>query len=142
MAFLLDTNVLSELRKGKRANPNVVAWAKAHLRERTYISVLSIGEIRKGIELLRARDPKQCPVFEKWVTHLMDQYQDDTLPFNVDIVERWGRLNAQAPMPVIDSLIAASALEYRLTVVTRNIREFIPAEVPAVNPFQAPSDGQ
>ena len=100
MAFLLDTNVLLELRKGKRA-----------------------------------KNPKQCPPFETWLSHLMDQYQDDILPINIEIVERWGELNARNPMPVIDSLIAASALEYRLTVVTRNTRDFAPTKVPVVNPF-------
>jgi toxin FitB len=69
------------------------------------------------------------------LTHLLDQYQDDIFHVNVEIVERWGRLSAQTSMPVIDSQIAASALEYRLTVATRNIRDFVPTEVPVVNPF-------
>lgn len=137
MAFLLDTNVLSELRKGDRADRKVKAWAKENRRARTYVSVLSIGEIRKGIELLKAKDPQQCPSLERWLAHLKHHYQDDILPITMEIVERWGQLNARRPMPVIDSLIAASALEYRLTVVTRNTHDFIPTEVPVINPFQA-----
>ncbi len=79
----------------------------------------------------------QCPLFETWLAILLTDYQDDILPITVEIVERWGQLNAKNPMPVIDSLIAASALEYRLTVVTRSVEDFLQTDVPVVNPFLA-----
>ncbi len=135
MAYLLDTNVLSELRKGARGDPRVRRWAKETVRERHYLSVLSLGEIRKGIEILRRKAPDQCPVFERWLARLETDYENDILPVGEAVADRWGCLMAVRSLPVIDGLLAATALEHRLTVVTRNTDDFEGTGVDLLNPF-------
>lgn len=134
MAYLLDTNVLSELRKGRRCDAKVARWARATALQGHYISVLSIGEIYKGIELLRRRNEKQAALLDIWLRSLEDQYEDAVLTVSTDIAKRWGELNALRTLPVIDGLLAATALEYNLSVATRNYVDF-PQEVQVVNPF-------
>ena len=134
MSYLLDTNALSELRKGSKCNVLVRRWAKANARRDHYISVLSIGEIRKGIEILRRKSPAQCLVFENWLESLQVQYSDTILPVSEEVAEVWGRLNAVRDLPVIDGLIAATAMVFRLTIVTRNTSDF-PEAVKIINPW-------
>ncbi len=136
MAWLLDTNVLSELRKGSRASANVRAWAASTLRDRHYISVLSLGEIRKGIELLRKKSPEKCPEFERWLTQLHTDYAEDILPISEEIAECWGRLTAIRTFPVMDGLIAATALTHGLKLATRNVMDFKSSGVETLNPFE------
>lgn len=133
--YLLDTNVLAELRKGERCEEKVRLWAASTTGDRHFISVLSLGEIRKGIEILRRKAPDQCPAFEGWLSHIQTEYDRDILPVTAAISERWGTLMAAQSLPVIDSLLAATALEFKLTVVTRNTTEFAPTGVPLLNPF-------
>ena len=133
---LLDTNVLSELRKGRRTHPGVRAWAASTAGERHFISVLSLGEIRKGIEILRRKSPDQCAAFERWIARLVQDYDQDILPVCPSVAERWGRLTAARSLPVVDGLLAATALEYRLKVVTRNTFDFTGTGVEVVNPFE------
>lgn len=134
--YLLDTNVLSELRKGRRCDPAVRRWAGATAKDRHCISVLSFGEIRKGIETLRRRSPDQCPAFERWLERLGNDYGQDVLPLSASVIDRWGRLAAERSLPVIDGLLAATALEFRLTVATRNTKDFEGTGVEVVNPFE------
>ena len=138
--YLLDTNILSELRKGERCDSQVRAWAKSTAKDRHCVSVLSLGEIRKGIEILRRKAPDQCPAFEVWLTRLQTDYDQDILPLTAGISERWGRMGATMPqaLPVIDGLIAATAQEFGLTVVTRNTADFDRegVGVRVVNPFE------
>lgn len=136
MPFLLDTNVLSELRKGAGCDSRVRQWARSTIGERHCISVLSLGEIRKGIEVLRRRSPDQCPAFERWLARLQVDYDEDIFPITEDIADRWGRLMAVQLWPVTDSLIAATALEYGLTVATHNTMDFQCLGVSLLNPFQ------
>ncbi len=135
MPYLLDTNVLSELRRGKKCDPRVRAWARTANREQHFISVLSLGEIRKGIEILRRKSPGRCPALEKWLDRLIADYEETLLSVSEEIADRWGRLNAERSQPVIDSLIAATALEFDLTVATRNVGDF-PEEVKRINPWE------
>jgi toxin FitB len=135
MAFLLDTNVLSELRKGAKADANVRRWAETQLGQRHFVSVISLGEIRKGIERLRPKDPLQAEVLERWLDTLKHDFARDLLPFTDEVADCWGRLTARTPLAVTDSLIAATALTHGLTVATRNMADFIPSGVPVVNPF-------
>ncbi len=135
MAWLLDTNVLSEIRKGPKCNVKVRKWALSTTKDRHFISVLSLGEIRKGIELLRKKAPSQCPAFERWFMQIQTNYARETLPVSEEIADRWGRLMAVRTLPVIDSLIAATALTHDLVLVTRNTDDFAGINVRLLNPF-------
>lgn len=134
MAFLLDTNVLSELRRGSKCDPRVRSWAKSLGGQSCYISVLSLGEIRKGIEVLRRRSPDQVSAFENWLENLMTGYEEFILPVTEEVADQWGRLNAKQIQPVVDSLLAATAIHFRLIIATRNLADF-PDEVPKLNPW-------
>ena len=136
MPFLLDTNILSELRKGGRCDPNVLNWAAKESNQAHYISVLSLGEIRKGIELLRKKSPEKCIPLEDWLQKLHSDYANCTMAITAEISMRWGELSALRPIPVIDSLLAATALEHGLTLVTRNTKDFDGLGISIVNPFQ------
>jgi len=135
MAFLLDTNVLSELRRGSKCAPQVRSWAKSISRHPCYISVLSLGEIRKGIEILRRKSPAQVPAFEGWLERLIEEYQDFLLPITEEVADHWGRLNASQSQPVIDSLLASTAAHFNLTIATRNQSDF-PRDIPTLNPWK------
>lgn len=135
MPYLLDTNVLSELRKGATCDPRVRRWAISTKGDRHCISVVSLGEIRKGIETLRRKAPDQCPAFERWLEALKSDYSNDLLPVHEEIMNRWGILQADPSLPVLDSLIAATAMEHGLTVATRNVRDFEKTGAKLVNPF-------
>lgn len=132
--YLLDTNVLSELRRGPKCHRKVRAWAKANVGKEHFISVLSLGEIRRGIESLRRKAPDQSKVFEQWLDKLLVHYEEAILPITEEIADRWGRINAEKTLPVVDGLIAATALENNLTVVTRNLADF-DSVAPTVNPW-------
>ena len=136
MPFLLDTNILSELRKGARCDSKVATWAARESGSAHYISVLSLGEIRKGIELLRKKSPDSCPALEIWLRKLQADYANCTIPVTREISDRWGEMCARRPLPVIDSLLAATAAELGLTLVTRNTRDFEGLGISALDPFQ------
>ncbi len=135
MALLLDTNVLSELRRGLKCDPHVRSWAKSLGRQPCYISVLSLGEIRKGIEILRRRSPDQVPALEDWLERLITEYEDFILPITEEVADHWGRLNARQTQPVIDGLLAATAIHFQLTIATRNLSDF-PSDIKTLNPWE------
>ena len=134
MTFLLDTNVISEIRRGR--DPNVAAWASEATDAELFLSVLTLGEIRKGIERLRRRDSDQAEVFAAWLEQLRDQFADRILPVDDRVAEEWGRLNAPAERKTVDSLIAATARLHDLTVVTRNTGDFDGCDVSVLNPWR------
>ncbi len=134
MSFLLDTNVISEARR-PAGNPNVRAWLAATRGADLYLSVLVVGEIRQGIERLRRRDPTQAAVYEAWLATLRRQYADRVLPITAEVAEEWGRLNATAPLPVIDGLLAATAKVQDLILVTRNTADVARTGVRLLDPF-------
>jgi predicted nucleic acid-binding protein len=136
MPFLLDTNILSELRKGARCDSKVANWAARESGEAHYISVLSLGEIRKGIELLRKKAPDNCAALEAWLHRLQTDHADCTISITREIADRWGEICALRSLPVVDSLLAATALELQLTLATRNTRDFEGLGVSIVDPFQ------
>ena len=135
MSYLIDTNVLSELRR-KQADSNVVAWVKARPRQSLHLSVLSLGEIRKGIESVADL------VFRRTLTdwleaELPNYFVGRLLDVDAHVADRWGRLQASArrTLPAIDGLLAATALRHDLTLVTRNTKDFADLGVPIVNPW-------
>jgi predicted nucleic acid-binding protein len=133
VSLLLDTSTISELRAGRDAN--VAAWAEASDRRGWYLSVLTLGEIRKGVEKLRARDRRRARAFDRWLETLYRQFAGRLVEIDAAVAEEWGRLNAGDPRPTVDSLIAASARVRGFAVVTRNTADFEPLDVPLVNPW-------
>jgi len=138
LSFLLDTNAVSEIRRGR--DQRVRAWVSEVADDDLHLSVLTLGEIRKGIELLRDRDPAQAEVFAGWLNELRTRFADRIVPIDDRVAEEWGRLNAAAPRNTIDSLIAATARIRELTVVTRNTGDFAGCGVALLNPWHHQSD--
>ncbi len=136
MSYLLDTNVVSEARK-PRPDPGVQEWLAAVPLDTVYLSALGVGEIRLGIERLRRRDPARAASHETWLDTLHEAYADRILPVTAAIAEEWARLNVPDPLPVIDSLLAATARIHGLTLVTRNVVDFQRTGVTLLNPFRA-----
>jgi toxin FitB len=136
--YLLDTNVVSELRKGGRADPHVRAWFEQHVAEQLWLSVLVVGELRRGVELLRRRDARAGEVLSDWLHTVTTDFGDRILPITIEVGERWAMLNVPDPLPVIDGLLAATALERDLVLVTRNTGDVARTGVAVVNPFTRP----
>ena len=136
MSYLLDTNILSEVRK-PRGDERVKAWFASVRSDELFLSVLVVGEIRQGVERLKRRDPAQAATYNVWLDTLKRDYRDRILPITVDMAETWGRFNAPDPLPVIDSLLAATARTHKSTLVTRNVADVAKTGVPLLNPFEA-----
>lgn len=139
MTYLVDTNVISELRKGERADTAVTAWMADVDDDAVYLSVLVIGEIRQGVERIRRRDVAQAEALDAWLRRIVDDHADRVLPITSTIAETWGRLNVPDPLPVVDALLAATALVHDLTVATRNVADIARTGVAVVNPFNGGS---
>jgi toxin FitB len=134
--WLVDTNVLSELRKKTRCDPGVLRWAEGVSEESMYTSVLVIGEIRRGIELLAQKDPSQARVLNKWLDQVRIAFSGRTLEVTEPIAEEWGRLGVPEPRPIVDALMAATAKVHGLTMVTRNTVDFSAMGLNVLNPFK------
>ncbi len=136
--YLLDTNIISELRKGAvRAHPNLWKWWLSMKEENLFLSVLTLGEIRKGIDRLASRDPEQALVLDAWFRGLKTDFSDHILAVSPSIAETWGRLQAIRSLPEIDALLAATGLDHDLMLVTRNVHDFSGLGVRLLNPFEA-----
>jgi toxin FitB len=136
LSYLLDTNVISELRKGERADANVTGWFAGVAEEEIFLSVLTLGEIRCGIENVRRRDPDSAAVLDRWAALLSEMHGDRILPIDRAIAGEWGRMNAPDPLPVVDGLLAATARVLGLTLVTRNVADVKNTGVELLNPFK------
>ncbi len=135
MSYLLDTNVLSELRKGTRCDVNVRHWITGVDPAECLTSVLVIGEIRRGIERLRRRDGETAKVLERWLNQVRTAFAERILPIDERIAEEWGRLGVPDPLPAIDGLLAATARTHGLTLVTRNTADMARTGVEVLDPF-------
>ena len=133
--FLLDTDVLSALRRRER-NPNVVRWVDSQRTTDIYLSVVTVGEIERGVTQQLRRDPPFGRELALWLDSVLLWYGDRIIPIDVATARRWGQLSATLGHGSPDLLIAATALEHGLTVVTGNIRHFEPTGVPVINPRQ------
>ena len=136
--YLVDTNIISEARKRTKANKGVREFfKKVSIEEsRIFLSVVTIGELRRGVELIRHRgDTRQGNQLERWLDILLTEYQDHILDINHDVAQLWGRLRVPHPENALDKQIAATALIYDLTVVTRNQKDFVKTGVRVYNPF-------
>jgi toxin FitB len=136
MSFVLDTNVISELRKGSNhCHQHVWRWFNATSLDEIFLSVIALGEIRKGAEMKRRRDPAAAANLDRWLRDLRMIYDKRILPVTEDICDLWGRLAATAHVPMTDGLIAATAGHHNMTVVTRNESNFQRCGVDYFNPF-------
>lgn len=137
MKVLVDTNVLAELRKGPRANARVRAWFEAIDTDDLALSVVTIGEIRRGVENIRRRDVPAARALDRWLRGLVRDHAHHILDVDRRVAEEWGRLNVPDPLPVIDGLLAATARVHDLTLATRNVKDVIRTGIHVVNPFDA-----
>jgi toxin FitB len=135
LSYLLDTVVLSELRK-KQPDPGVLQWVKARQGVDLFLSVVSVGEIERGIEKLRAPNPAFASELEQWLETLLGIYGDRILPVTHVEARVWGRLSSRLGNEGADILIAATAITNGLTVVTRNTKHFEPTGAKVLNPFR------
>jgi toxin FitB len=136
--YLIDTDVISEIRKGERANPGVRGFFAAATENATplYLSVVTIGELRTGVERLRHRgDAAQAKRLERWLATVTKRYAEAILPLDEETAQVWGRLRVPNPENPLDKQIAATALIHDLAVVTRNTAHFTPTGVRVHNPF-------
>jgi hypothetical protein len=132
---LLDTNILSELRKERHCDDGVRQWFAGMPLEDLYVSVLVLGEIRQGIERIRRRDPTQAGTLEKWLLWVTAEFADRLLPVDEMVADQWGRLDLSQPAPIVDALLAATAKVHGLSIVTRDEKGFRNTRVPIINPF-------
>jgi hypothetical protein len=137
MSFLLDTNIVGELRKTSRCDPVVMSWYLRCAIEVSFISVMTMGEIRKGIESSRRKDLAKARSLEKWLNELELSFEDRILPVSAEIADTWGRFVYRGDVGAVDGLIAATAAHHGYTVATRNTRDFQRCGVDYVNPFEA-----
>jgi len=134
VSFLLDTNVVSDLRRPTRARSGLAAWFEEQAAEALFLSVVTIGDIRQGIEQLRRRDTRQAQILNGWLLDLTRLYSDRVLAIDAAVADEWGRLRAIRSVPVVDAFLAATARVHGLTLVTRNERDFAGLGVTTVNP--------
>lgn len=139
MSFLLDTNVVSEVRR-RSGDPRVSAWISSVPSWELFLSTLVLGEIRRGVESLRRRDAAQAGVFERWLGDLRQQFADHVIPIDAEIAEEWGRINSVRSVPVEDGLMAATAKVRGMVFVTRNVADVERTGVRLLNPW-TPAEG-
>jgi toxin FitB len=136
VTFLLDTNVISEVRR-KRPDASVLSWLKRADAAALCISVLTLGEIAKGAAQCAVRDRAQAAIYYQWLDQVRSNYADRTIAVDADIAKAWGRLAARRTLSVVDGLLAATALVRGMTLVTRNERDINNLGVPVLNPWNS-----
>ena len=136
MSYLIDTNIISEVRKGASCNAHVSAWYVSVTDEDLFLSTLVLGEIRKGIELARPRDSGKAEALERWLEEVEAAFNGRVLGIDNAVSDQWGRMSAIRPIPAIDGLLAATALTNNMTLVTRNDRDVAGMGATVFNPFK------
>jgi predicted nucleic acid-binding protein len=136
VSFLLDTNVLSELRKGRRCDPNVTRWMDTVDDLEIHTSVVVLGELKRGIERVRPKNPTFAGELERWLTRMIVSLGRRVLPVDQAVALAWGVLSAPRTVPPIDGLLAATAMVHGHTIVTRNVKDMADLGVSYLNPFE------
>ena len=136
VSYLIATNIISEVRKGRRCNASVAAWFVSVADEDLFLSTLVLGEIRRGVELVRPREPAKAAALEQWLHEVTVAFDGRLLGIDHSVAEQWGRMSAVRSVPAIDGLLAATALANNLTLVTRNDRDIIGLGATVLNPFK------
>jgi toxin FitB len=136
VSYLIDTNIISEVRKGDRCDPHVSVWYASIADRDLFLSTLVLGEIRKGIELARPRDADKAAALERWLQQVEAAFGSRVLGIDNAVSDQWGRMSAIRPIPVIDGLKAATAMTNGLTLVTRNDRDIAGLGAAVLNPFR------
>ena len=137
MSYLLDTNVISELRKGQRADRRLAGWFADLSDEDIFLSVLTVGELRRGVDNIQRRDRESASALNRWLRGLVESFRDRILVIDRAVAEEWGRMNVPNPLPVVDGLLAATAKVHGLTFVTRNTKHVARTGVSCLNPFES-----
>ena len=137
MSWLIDTNVISDLRKGDRANDGIRAWFSESSEDELFTSVLVLGEIRRGIESIRRRDTPSALALEQWLDRLTADFGERVLPVDARVADQWGLLNVPDPVPTVDGLLAATALVHDLVLVTRDVRDVAKTGVRLLDPSRS-----
>lgn len=139
--FLLDTNVLSELRRRDRTDPNVAAWADSVPATQMFLSAITVLEIEAGVLLIARRDKAQGKVLRSWIDlKVLPAFDGRILAVDTLVALRCAQLHVPDPRPERDALIVATALVHRMTIVTRNLRDFTPMAAAVLNPWDSPYD--
>lgn len=136
MNFLIDTNIISEVRKNASCDPSVATWYASIDDGDLYLSVLVLGEIRKGIDLAQRRDAAKAAALDAWLTEVDAAFGDRILPVDRAVTDEWGRMRARRTVPVIDGLLAATAKVHHMTLVTRNDADVTGLGAQVLNPFR------
>jgi predicted nucleic acid-binding protein len=132
---LVDTNVVSELKRGPKAAPSVLKWFAEIAPQRVFTSVIVLGEIRRGIELVARRDKPQAETLERWYSSMRHRLGERVLPVDEPVMSTWARIRVPDMLPAYDGLIAATALVHELTVVTRDAADYRRVRVPVIDPW-------
>ncbi len=135
MSYLIDTNVISEVRKGARCDVHVSRWYASIADEDIFLSTLVLGEIRKGVERARPRDPGQAAALDRWLRDVKAAFKGRVLGIDESVADQWGCMSALRAVPAVDGLLAATALTHGLTLVTRNDRDVAGLGATVLNPF-------
>ncbi|MBM3525831.1 MAG: type II toxin-antitoxin system VapC family toxin [Alphaproteobacteria bacterium] len=138
MSFLIDTNVISELRRGERCDSSVAEWWKSVHEGDLFLSALIVGEIRKGIEIARRKDTAKADALQTWLAATVSAFGDRIIPVDAAVADAWGRMSAQRTVPVVDGLLAATAMVHDLTLVTRNAADVMGLGAKVLDPFRPP----
>jgi hypothetical protein len=135
VSFLLDTNIISDLRRTAAHTAPLDRWFAEQTADSLFVSVITIGEIREGIERLRRRESRRAGILAHWLDDLSRVYRDRVLPIDAAVADEWGRLRSVRTLPVVDALLAATARTHGLTLVTRNDKDFAGLNLDVLNPF-------
>jgi len=134
--YLIDTNIISEVRKGERCDASVAAWYGSIDDSSLYLSVLVLGEVRKGIERARPKDPARARALERWLAAVREAFAGRILAIDDAVAEEWGKMGAKRPVSTVDGLLAATAKVHRMTLATRNTADVADLGAHVVNPFE------